>query len=115
MIAPLQQRNRAQPPPSEPERETDWNWALEDEIERQVAERCKAQIVLWKFRLIVAETGLMGVLVVCAGVALDQPTTATLRAALLVSGSCFGSGLLCLGLSGLGVGLAALFKRTKAP
>jgi hypothetical protein len=73
---------------------------IEAEIERRVTARCQAEAFLWKFRLIAAETAMMGLLVGAAGIALDQPAGLVVRAALLVAGSCFASGILLLGLGG---------------
>lgn len=80
---------------------------LEAEIERRVAARCKAEAFVWRFRLIVAESIMMAVLVAAAGIALDKTATFALRAALLVGASCFGSGMLLLGMTGLGTKLGA--------
>ncbi|MBN8818675.1 MAG: hypothetical protein J0I80_08140 [Sphingomonas sp.] len=74
--------------------------SVEAEIERRVAARCQAEAFLWKFRLIVAETVMMGLLVCAAGIALNQSIGLIVRASLLVSGSCFASGILLLGLTG---------------
>lgn len=79
---------------------------IEAEIERRVAERCKAEAFMWRFRLITAESIMMGALVAGAGVALDKPAAMVLRAALLVASSCFASGILLLGLAGLGTKVA---------
>jgi hypothetical protein len=76
------------------------NELIEAEIERRVAARCRTEACLWKFKLIAAETMTMGLLVCAAGIALDQPAGLVIRAALLVSGSCFASGILLLGLTG---------------
>jgi hypothetical protein len=80
---------------------------IEAEIERRVAARCKAEAFFWRFRLIAAESVMMGALVAAAGIALDKPATPVLRAALLVGASCFASGILLLGLTGLGARIAA--------
>lgn len=84
---------------------------IEAEIERRVAARCKAEAFMWRFRLIAAESVMMGVLVAGAGLALDKPAMLVLRAALLVASSCFASGMLLLGLAGLGTKLAGRLRR----
>lgn len=80
---------------------------IEAEIERRVAARCQAEAFMWRFRLIAAESIMMGTLVTAAGLALDKPTSMVVRVALLVAGSCFASGILLLGLTGLGTKVAA--------
>jgi len=74
----------------------------EREIERRVAERCQAEAILWRFRLIMTESVMMALLVAAAGIALDKPIMLIMRVALLVGASCFASGMLLLGITGLG-------------
>jgi hypothetical protein len=99
------------PPTEAPILEREADEAIEAEIERRVAARCKAEAFLWRFRLIAAESAMMGALVAAAGIALDKPATLVLRAALLVASSCFASGMLLLGLTGLGTRIAARLRR----
>jgi hypothetical protein len=88
--------------------------ALEQEVERRVAERidqhAEAQAFLWRFRLIAIETLMMGALVAAAGFTLHQPTSQVIRGAVLVAGACFASGLMLVGLS---AGTARLVTRLR--
>lgn len=81
--------------------------ALEAEVERRVAARSQSDAMLWRFRLIMAETLMMGLLVAIAGLALHQAPLLVARAALLVSGSCLATGMLLLWLSSVWLRLAA--------
>ncbi|MBO9579567.1 MAG: hypothetical protein J7498_01595 [Sphingobium sp.] len=72
---------------------------LERIIEARVAERCEAESIRWRFRLVTIETAMVGALVTAAGLALEQPTMLVLRAAVIVAGSCLASGILLIGLS----------------
>lgn len=84
---------------------------LNAEIERRVAARCQAEAFMWRFRLIAAETFMMGLLVGAAGTALHQAPGLVARAALLVAASCFASGMLLLGLSDLCIRLRNRLKK----
>ena len=87
-------------------------WPDEDMIERLVeerlAERFEAESFLWRFRLVLIETVMIGLLVLVAGLFLKQPTMMVVRASLIVAASCFATGLLLLGLS---AGTAKLMSR----
>jgi len=77
--------------------------AIEQEVERRVAERLyqyvEAHAFLWRFRLIGIETLMMGTLVAAAGFTLHQPAGQVIRSAVLVAGACFASGMMLVGLS----------------
>ncbi|RQW39456.1 hypothetical protein [Novosphingobium sp. LASN5T] len=68
------------------------NWsdtqAIEVIVEQRLAERFEAESFQWRFRLVMIETVMMGMLVLLAGLLLKQPTMMVLRASLLVAGSC---------------------------
>src|SRR3546814_13123452 len=68
------------------------NWsdyeASELFVERRLAERFEAEAFQWRFRLVMIETVMMGLLVLVAGLVLKQPTMMVLRASLLVAASC---------------------------
>ena len=85
--------------------------ALEAEVERRVAARAQSYAFIWRFRLIMAETLMMGLLVAVAGLALHQAPLLVARAALLVSGSCLATGMLLLWLSGVWLRIAARLKK----
>ncbi|ODU71191.1 MAG: hypothetical protein ABT11_04565 [Novosphingobium sp. SCN 66-18] len=90
------------------------NWsdtqAIEVIVEQRLAERFKAESFQWRFRLVMIETVMMGMLVLFAGLLLKQPTMMVLRASLLVAGSCLATGLLLLSLS---AGTAKLMSRLR--
>lgn len=88
--------------------------ALERLIEARVAARCEAESFVWRFRLIVLETIMMGALVAVAGVMLGQPGMLVARAAVLVAGTCFATGMILLGLSAWSARLLTRFKRWRA-
>lgn len=88
--------------------------AFEREIEARVAARCEAESIRWRFHLVSIETVLMTALVAAAGIALGQPATMVVRAALLIGASCFGTGLLLLGLSASSARLLRRFRRWRA-
>ena len=75
------------------------NEAIEVIVEQRLAERFEAESFRWRFRLVMIETVMMGMLVLVAGLVLKQPTMLVLRAALLVAASCLATGLLLLSLS----------------
>jgi hypothetical protein len=85
--------------------------ALDAEVERRVAARSQSDAMLWRFRLIMAETLMMGLLVAVAGLALHQAPLLVARAALLVSGSCLATGMLLLWLSSVWLRLAARLRK----
>lgn len=90
------------------------NWsdtqAIEVIVEQRLAERFEAESFQWRFRLVMIETVMMGMLVLVAGLLLKQPTMMVLRASLLVAGSCLATGLLLLSLS---AGTAKLMSRLR--
>lgn len=90
------------------------NWsdtqAIEVIVEQRLAERFEAESFQWRFRLVMIETVMMGMLVLVAGLLLKQPMMMVLRASLLVAGSCLASGLLLLSLS---AGTAKLMSRLR--
>lgn len=90
------------------------DWPDEDMIERLVeerlAERFEAESFLWRFRLVLIETVMIGLLVLVAGLFLKQPTMMVVRASTIVAASCFATGLLLLGLS---AGTAKLMSRLR--
>jgi len=86
------------------------NEAIELIVEQQLAERFEAESFQWRFRLVMIETVMMGVLVLVAGLLLKQPTMMVLRASLLVAASCLATGLLLLSLS---AGTAKLMSRLR--
>lgn len=75
---------------------------LERVIEMRVTDRCEAESFRWRFRLVAIETIVLAALVAGAGLTLEQPTSLVVRAALLIGGSCFATGVLLIGLSALG-------------
>lgn len=79
-------------------------------VEQRLAERFEAESFQWRFRLVMIETLMMGLLVLVAGILLKQPTMMVLRASLLVAASCFATGLLLLSLS---AGTAKLLSRLR--
>jgi len=87
---------------------------LERMIDARVAERCEAESIRWRFRLVTLETLMMGGLVAAAGLALGQPGLMVARAAILVAASCFATGLILLGLSAWSARLLTRFKRWRA-
>ncbi|NMN06774.1 MULTISPECIES: hypothetical protein [unclassified Novosphingobium] len=86
------------------------NEAIEVTVEQRLAERFEAESFQWRFRLVMIETVMMGMLVLVAGLLLKQPTMMVLRASLLVAGSCLATGLLLLSLS---AGTAKLMSRLR--
>ena len=86
------------------------NEAIESIVERRLAERFEAESFQWRFRLVMIETVMMGLLVLIAGLLLKQPTMMVLRASLLVAASCLTTGLLLLSLS---AGTAKLMGRLR--
>ncbi|WP_404337822.1 hypothetical protein AB2M62_03400 [Sphingomonas sp. MMS12-HWE2-04] len=72
---------------------------LERLIEARVAERCAAQTLRWRLRLVVIETVLFSALVAISGLTLGQPGWLVLRATVLIAISCFLSGMLLVWLS----------------
>lgn len=86
------------------------NEAIELIVERRLAERFEAESFQWRFRLVMIETVMMGLLVLIAGLLLKQPTMMVLRASLLVAASCLTTGLLLLSLS---AGTAKLMGRLR--
>jgi hypothetical protein len=80
------------------------DWADEDArieriVEQRLVERFESESFRWRFRLILIETGMMALLVLAAGLALEQPATMVARASALIAVSCFVTGLLLLFLS----------------
>lgn len=86
------------------------NEAIELIVEQRLAERFEAESFQWRFRLVMIETVMMGLLVLVAGLLLKQPTMMVLRASLLVAASCLATGLLLLSLS---AGAAKLMRRLR--
>ncbi|PZR76904.1 MAG: hypothetical protein DI537_43805 [Stutzerimonas stutzeri] len=86
------------------------NEAIEVIVEQRLAERFEAESFLWRFRLVVIETVMIGLLVLVAGLFLKQPTMMVVRASLIVAVSCFATGLLLLSLS---AGTAKLMSRLR--
>lgn len=78
-------------------------WPDEDAIERivehRIAERFEAESFQWRFRLVMIETVIMGLLVLTAGLVLKQPPMLVLRGALMIAASCLATGVLLLSLS----------------
>ena len=72
-------------------------------------------MIVWRFRLITAETMMFGLLVGAAGLALKLPGGQILRAALVVSASSFASGILLLCLSSAWLRMRALLRRRTRP
>src|SRR3546814_19019394 len=60
------------------------NEAIELIVERRLAERFEAESFQWRFRLVMIETVMMGLLVLVAGLVLKQPTMMVLRASLQI-------------------------------
>ena len=79
----------------------DWvdNDAIERIVEQRIAQRFEAESFQWRFRLVVIETVIMGLLVLVAGLVLKQNPMLVLRAALMISASCLATGVLLLSLS----------------
>ena len=90
----------------------DWsdNEAIELIVEQRLAERFEAESFQWRFRLVMIETVMMGLLVLVAGLVLKQPTMMVLRASLIIAASCLATGLLLLSLS---AGTAKLMSRLR--
>lgn len=86
------------------------NEAIEVIVEQRLAERFEAESFQWRFRLVMIETVMMGLLVLVAGLLVKQPTMMVLRASLLVAASCLATGLLLLSLS---AGTAKLIRRLR--
>ncbi|QJR02802.1 hypothetical protein HH800_11780 [Sphingobium yanoikuyae] len=86
------------------------NEAIELIVKQRLAERFEAESFQWRFRLVMIETVMMGLLVLVAGLLLKQPTMMVLRASLLVAASCLATGLLLLSLS---AGTAKLISRLR--
>lgn len=86
------------------------NEAIEVIVEQRLAERFEAESFLWRFRLVLIETVMMGLLVLVAGLFLKQPTMMVARASLIVAASCLATGLLLLSLS---AGTAKLITRLR--
>jgi hypothetical protein len=90
------------------------NWsddeAIEVIVQQRLAERFEAESFQWRFRLVMIETVMIGLLVLVAGLLLKQPTMMVLRASLLVAASCLATGLLLLSLS---AGTAKLMSRLR--
>lgn len=74
----------------------------DSDLELLIAERAASQALAWRFRLIVTETLMMGLLVMIAGILLHKPALMVARASLGVGAACFVSGMLLVGLSGAG-------------
>lgn len=75
------------------------NAMIENIVEERMAQRFEAEAFHWRLRLVAVETCMMGMLVIVAGLILEQPTMLVLRAGLLVAGSCFATGILLASLS----------------
>lgn len=73
--------------------------AIERIVEQRIAERFEAESFQWRFRLVMIETAIMGILVLVAGLFLKQPPMLVLRGALMIAASCLATGLLLLSLS----------------
>jgi hypothetical protein len=86
------------------------NEAIEVLVEQRLAERFEAESFQWRFRLVMIETAMMGLLVLVAGLFLKQPTMMVLRASLIIAASCLATGLLLLSLS---AGTAKLMSRLR--
>ncbi|MEJ7933973.1 hypothetical protein WG907_06855 [Sphingobium sp. AN558] len=78
----------------------------EEEFERlvdeRVAQRASRDAMLWRMRLITIEAIMMSGLILAAGLLLGKPMAVVAKAALGVGAACFASGMLLIGLSGLG-------------
>ncbi|WBQ17658.1 hypothetical protein [Sphingobium yanoikuyae] len=90
------------------------NEAIESIVERRLAERFEAESFQWRFRLVMIETVMMGLLVLVAGLLLKQPTMMVLRASLLIAASCLATGLLLLSLSAGAAKLMSRLRRWRA-
>lgn len=90
------------------------NEAIEVIVEQRLAERFEAESFQWRFRLVMIETVMMGLLVLVAGLMLKQPTMMVVRASLLVAASCLATGLLLLCLSASTAKLMTRLRRRKA-
>lgn len=86
------------------------NEAIEVIVEQRIAQRFEAESFQWRFRLVMIETVMMGLLVLVAGLVLKQPTMMVLRASLIIAASCLATGLLLLSLS---AGTAKLMSRLR--
>jgi len=86
---------------------------LEAIIAARVAARAEADALRWRFRLIIIESVMMTTLVLAAGIALNQPTGMVVRGALVIGVSCFLTGLLLIGLTGVASRLIARWRRTR--
>jgi hypothetical protein len=71
-------------------------------VDERIAQRAPRDALLWRFRLITIETIMMSGLILAAGLVLGKPMLAVMRAALCVGAACFASGIVLIGLSGLG-------------
>jgi hypothetical protein len=86
------------------------NEAIEVIVEQRLAVRFEAESFQWRFRLVMIETVMMGLLVLVAGLVLKQPAMMVLRASLIIAASCLATGLLLLSLS---AGTAKLMSRLR--
>ncbi|OAN53464.1 hypothetical protein [Sphingobium sp. TCM1] len=86
------------------------NEAIEVIVEQRLAERFEAESFQWRFRLVMIETVMMGLLVLVAGMFLKQPTMMVLRASLIIAASCLATGILLLSLS---AGTAKIMSRLR--
>ncbi|QJU60626.1 hypothetical protein HL653_12215 [Sphingomonas sp. AP4-R1] len=89
------------------------NEAIEVIVEQRVAERFQAESFQWRFRLVLIETVMMGLLVLVAGLVLKQPTMMVLRASLIIAASCLATGLLLLSLSAATAKLMSRLRKGK--
>lgn len=87
---------------------------IEREIEARVASRLEAESIAWRFRLIVIETLMMSMLIAAAGLAVGQPAGIVIRATLLIALTCFGTGMVLLGLSAAAAKLLTRFRRWRS-
>lgn len=95
-----------------------FDWSKDAQMERiieaRVAIRAEAEAIRWRFRLICMETVMMGVLVAAASIALDQPASRVLHAAIGIALACLASGLLLIALSAVSGLLVTRYRRWRA-
>lgn len=72
---------------------------IEQRIEARAAQLAEGQALYWRIRLVGIETILLGTLVFITGIAIGEPFTLVLRAAVLVAAGCLASGMILIALT----------------
>jgi hypothetical protein len=90
-----------QPHPNQLDLDLSKEGGVERMIEARAAIRAEHDAIHWRCRLILIETTMIALLVLSAGLAMDQPAGIAIRSALIVGVGCLVSGLMLIGLSGV--------------